>query len=89
MTDDGNYLIITMQRGTDPKNRIFYKDLADPDSKVAELLDKADAKYGFIGNDGPTFWFQTDLNAPLGRIVSIDTTKPLPATVKSRAGIWR
>lgn len=78
VTDDGHYLIITVQRGTDPKNRIFYKDLSDPNSKVAELLDKADAKYAFIGNDGPTFWFQTDLNAPLGRIISIDTTKPLP-----------
>ena len=82
VTDDGHYLIITVQRGTDPKNRIFYKDLADPTSKVAELLDKADAKYAFIGNDGPTFWFQTDLNAPLGRIISIDTTKPLPPQPK-------
>ena len=77
-TDDGYYLIITVQRGTDPKNRIFYKDLADPNSKVAELLDRADAKYTFLGNDGPTFWFRTDLNAPLGRIISINTTKPLP-----------
>ena len=76
-TDDGHYLIITVQRGTDPKNRIFYKDLTDPNSKVAELLDKADAKYAFLGNDGPTFWFRTDLNAPLGRIISINTTKPI------------
>jgi prolyl oligopeptidase len=71
VTDDGHYLIMTVQRGTDPKN-----------SKVAELLDKADAKYAFIGNDGPTFWFQTDLNAPLGRIISIDKTKPLPPQPK-------
>jgi prolyl oligopeptidase len=82
VTDDGHYLIITVQRGTDPKNRIFYKDLADPNSKVAELLDKADAEYAFLGNDGPTFWFKTDLNAPLGRIISIDTTKQLPLQPK-------
>jgi prolyl oligopeptidase len=82
VTDDGHYLIITVQRGTDPKNRIFYKDLTDPNSKVAELLDKADAKYAFLGNDGPTFWFQTDLDAPLGRIVSVNTTKPLPPQPK-------
>jgi len=82
VTVDGHYLIITVQRGTDPKNRIFYKDLSGPNSKVAELLDKVDAKYAFIGNDGPTFWFQTDLNAPLGRIISIDTTKPLPPQPK-------
>jgi prolyl oligopeptidase len=82
VTDDGHYLIITVQRGTDPKNRIFYKDLVDPDSKVVELLDKADAEYNFLDNDGTVFWFKTDFNAPLGRIVSIDTSKGLPPQIK-------
>ncbi len=81
VTDDGRYLIITVQRGTDPKNRVFYKNLVDPNSKVMELLDKADAEYTFIDNDGPVFAFQTNLNAPLGRIVSIDTSKPLPSKI--------
>ena len=86
VTDDGHYLIITAQRGTDPKNRIFYKNIADPNSKVVELLDKADAKYAFLDNDGPTFWFKTDLNAPLGRIHHFhrhDQTAPATA---ERAG---
>ena len=77
VTDDGRYLIISVQRGTDPKNRIFYKNLADPSSKVVELLDKADAEYDFVDNEGPVFVFRTNLDAPLGRIISIDTTKPL------------
>jgi len=77
VTDDGRYLIITVQRGTDPKNRIFYKDLADQKSKVVQLLDKGDAEYNFIDNEGPVFIFQTNLDAPLGRIISIDTSKPL------------
>jgi prolyl oligopeptidase len=81
VTDDGRYLIITVQRGTDPKNRIFYKNLADPKSKVVELLDKADAEYDFIDNEGPVFIFRTNLDAPLGRIISIDTRKPLPPIV--------
>jgi prolyl oligopeptidase len=82
VTDDGHYLVITVQRGTDPKNRIFYKDLVDPNSKVVELFDKADAAYTFIGNEGPVFAFKTDLNAPLGRLISIDTSKPLPPEIK-------
>jgi prolyl oligopeptidase len=77
VTDDGHYLVITVQRGIDPKNRIFYKNLADPNSKVVELLDKADAEYKFIDNEGPVFVFRTNLDAPLGRIISIDTSKPL------------
>jgi prolyl oligopeptidase len=83
VTDDGHYLVITVQRGTDPKNRIFYKDLVDPNSKVIELLDKADAKYDFLGNEGPLFAFETDLNAPLGRIISIDTSSPRDESVHS------
>src|ERR1700736_6727409 len=55
VTDDGYYLIITVQRGTDPKNRIFYKNLIDPKSKVVELLDKADAEYNFLDNEGRVF----------------------------------
>jgi prolyl oligopeptidase len=82
VTEDGHYLVITVQRGTDPKNRIFYKDLVDPNSKVVELFDKADAAYTFVGNEGPVFAFKSDLNAPLGRLISVDTTKPLPPEIK-------
>src|SRR5438477_273631 len=81
VTDDGRYLIITVQRGTDPKTRIFYKNLVDPNSNVVELLNKADAEYTFIDNEGPVFAFRTNLNAPLGRIVTINTSKPLPAQI--------
>jgi prolyl oligopeptidase len=39
-------------------------------------LNKQDAAYAFLGCDGNTFWFKTDLAAPRGRIVAIDITKP-------------
>src|SRR5437764_6740146 len=68
VTDDGHYLVITVQRGTDPKNRIFYKNLADPNSKVIDLLDTADAEYNFIDNEGPVVVFRTNLDVPLGRM---------------------
>ncbi|MGI8889302.1 MAG: prolyl oligopeptidase family serine peptidase [Chthoniobacterales bacterium] len=79
VTEDGHYLIIEVSQGTDPKNRIFYRDLTKPDAKVLELLPEGDAAYNFIGNEGPTFWFRTDLKAPLGRIIAIDTTEMSPA----------
>jgi prolyl oligopeptidase len=69
-------LIINVSQGTDPKNRVFYKDLQQPEAKVIELLNKQDAAYSFIDNDGPVFWFRTDLNSPRGRIVAIDVGKP-------------
>ncbi|WNG49721.1 S9 family peptidase [Archangium minus] len=76
VTDDGRYLVINVTRGTEQKNLVFYKDLKDPKAKVVELLKEWDAEYGLIGNDGPLFWFQTDLDAPRGRVVAIDLRKP-------------
>jgi prolyl oligopeptidase len=76
VTDDGHYLVINVSQGTDTKNRVFYRELSAPDAKVVELLNDFDASYNFVGNDGPVFIFYTDLNAPRGRLVAIDTAKP-------------
>jgi prolyl oligopeptidase len=79
VTDDGRYLIISVWQGTDPRNRVFYKDLRDKDAQVVELIPQRDAAFSFIENDGPVFWFRTDLNAPRGRIIAIDTRQPARA----------
>jgi prolyl oligopeptidase len=76
VTDDGHYLVIFVAQGSSPKNRFYYKDLTQPDAPVVKLLDDADAAYTFIDNDGPVFWFHTDLDAPRGRIIAIDTRHP-------------
>jgi prolyl oligopeptidase len=76
VTDDGHYLIITVFQGSDRRNRVFYKDLQKPESKVVELLNDFDAEYDFIDNDGPLFWFRTDQQASRGRVIAIDTTRP-------------
>ena len=76
VTDDGRYLMIGVWKGTENKNRIFYKDLSYPQSEVVELLNAADASYSFVDNDGPIFWFQTDLDAPKGRLIAIDIRNP-------------
>lgn len=76
VTDDGGYLIIHISEGTEPKNRVYYKNLTEPGSAVVTLLDEKDAVYHYIDNDGPVFWFFTTLDAPLGRVIAIDTRKP-------------
>ena len=82
VTEDGRYLVITASQGTDPKNRVLYKDLSQPDAPVVELLMDFDASYRFVGNDGPVFWFKTDLNAPRSRLIAIDVTTPARANWK-------
>ncbi|HEX8077846.1 MAG TPA: prolyl oligopeptidase family serine peptidase, partial [Chthoniobacterales bacterium] len=76
VSEDGRFLIIYVSQGSDPKNRIFYKDLQKADATVVELLNKQDAAYDFIGCEGNIFWFKTDLAAPRGRIVAIDISRP-------------
>jgi prolyl oligopeptidase len=76
VTEDGRYLVISVARGDTVNNALFYKDLATPGAAVVELLAKFDAQYAFVGNDGPLFWVQADLDAPRGRVFAIDTRKP-------------
>jgi prolyl oligopeptidase len=83
VTDDGHYLVITVWQGTSPKNRLYYKDLTKADSDVVKLLDEFDAEYQFIDNDGSVFWIKTDLDAPRGRLIAIDTKHPERANWKT------
>jgi prolyl oligopeptidase len=76
VTDDGAYLVITASQGTDPRNRVMYQDLKTPGAPVTELLMEFDASYNFVDNDGPVFWFLTDLDAPRGRLIAIDVRHP-------------
>ncbi len=76
VTEDGRYLIIAVFVGTERKNRIYYQDLTEPSRETVRLLDDFDAQYEFVGNDGPVFWFFTDLAAPRGRVIAIDTRRP-------------
>ncbi len=82
VTEDGRYLVITVTRGTDPKNNVFYLDLQDPQAQVVELVTGFQADFTFVENDGPVFWFKTDFAAPRARLIAIDTTRPERANWK-------
>lgn len=73
VTDDGRYLVITVGLGTDDKYRVYYKDLTEPYATPAALVDTFDHEFSFIGNDGPTFFFKTDIDAPRKRVIAVDT----------------
>lgn len=76
VSEDGRYLLISVSKGTDPRNLIFWADLEDPNLEVVELIQEFEADYRFIGNDGSVFWFSTDLNAPRSRVIAIDIHNP-------------
>ncbi len=75
VSEDGRYLVITVTRGTYPENQVFYKDLTG-EGGVVELVTGFQYKCRFIANDGGVFYFLTDLDAPMGRVVAIDIQNP-------------
>ncbi len=76
VSEDGAFLIIGVRQGTDPKNRLFYKSLTEPNAQVIELIPDLEAQYRFLGNDGPVFWLRTNLDAPKNRVIALDTRNP-------------
>ena len=76
VSDDGQWLVLTVWKGTDDKYQVFYRDLTEPLAGFVQLIDQFENEYSFLGNDGPVFYFQTDVDAPRGRVIAIDTTKP-------------
>lgn len=72
VSEDGNWLIIYVGKGTSPKNMIFFKNLTMERAPVMPLVDKLEADYTFLGNDESKFYFKTDKDAPRARIVSVD-----------------
>ena len=71
VTDDGRWLVITAEQGTDPRTSLFIQDLAEPGARVVPLLEAMDASYAVIGNDGDTFFVLTDKDAPRYRLVAL------------------
>lgn len=76
VTEKGDYLIISVWRGTENNNQIFYRDLSKDAAPVVELLAGFDAEYRFTGNDGPVFYFVTDNDAAKRRLIALDVRKP-------------
>jgi len=84
-TDDGRFLVIYQSEGTEPKNRVFLRDLLKPGSPIEPFLDLFDAEYTVVGNDGDLFYVKTDKDAPRGRLVAIARGKAAAGRPASRA----
>jgi prolyl oligopeptidase len=83
-SEDGRWLIIGSNQGTDPNNRIFVKDL-HASSPIIELLPDADAEYQYVGNDEGTFYFKTTRDAPRGRLIALDVRERIPEEIVSQS----
>lgn len=76
VTEDGRWLVVYQSEGTDPRNRVFIRDLRQPGSTIEPFLDRFDASYTVVGNDGDRFYVLTDNGAPRRRLVAIERSAP-------------
>lgn len=76
VTDDGRYLLLHQSKGTSPNNELTVEDLGEPGKAPLKLVDRPDAMYAAIDNDGTKFWLMTTLDAPNGRVVEVDLERP-------------
>ena len=79
VTDDGRYLLLYQTEGTENKNRIFVRDLKDPNGRIEPFLNEFDAAYSVVGNDADSFYVLTNNGAPRYRLVAISRSNPSPA----------
>jgi prolyl oligopeptidase len=78
VTDDGHYLIIQTQLGTDERNALAVQDLTRTNAPVTPIIAEPTATYDVIGNVGPTLLVRTDDSAPRYRVIAIDLAHPDP-----------
>ncbi len=70
----GDYLIIAEREGSATQAKIHY--LRTKTDELVSLIDEAYASFIFLGNDGDNFYFQTDADAPKGKVVQININRP-------------
>jgi prolyl oligopeptidase len=78
VTEDGDWLVIRVAKGTERMNMVYVKNLTMEKSPIQALVADRTSSFDFVGNDGPVFYFETDKDAERGRLVSVDVTAKAP-----------
>jgi prolyl oligopeptidase len=78
---DGRFLVMLVNKGTDERDQVYFKDLGDPlapkiDAPFQSIVDKFEAEFKIVGSVGNKLFAVTDLNAARYKIVEIDLMNP-------------
>jgi prolyl oligopeptidase len=76
ISEDGNFLVISISVGTAPQNRLEVLDLSLPGLEFAPLVEDFESTAEVVTNVGTTFFLVTDDNAPRQRVVAVDLERP-------------
>lgn len=75
VTKDNNYLLISAAQNTSG-NQVFIKDLKNPSASLIQVQDDYFARCNYVANEGTTFYFNTNIDAPNYRLIKVDLKKP-------------
>ncbi|MBD1428897.1 prolyl oligopeptidase family serine peptidase [Sphingobacterium litopenaei] len=81
LTEDERFLIVNAANTTSG-NEMWIKDLSNPESNFVSMVNNMDKNHYIIDNDGSKLFIYTELNAPNGRIVTVDFANPTPENWK-------
>ena len=76
VTDDGEWLLITSSAGTDARYELHVARLDGKPLRPRLLVKGLDYDWELAGSVGSAFYFVTNRDAPRGRLVTLDVTKP-------------
>ncbi|KAK1156737.1 hypothetical protein AOXY_G25779 [Acipenser oxyrinchus oxyrinchus] len=85
VSDDGQYVLLSITEGCEPVNRLWYCDLQQLSGGITgilpwvKLIDNFEAQYSYVTNEGSAFTFRTNLLAPRYRLINIDLQSPDPS----------
>jgi prolyl oligopeptidase len=76
VTEDGEHLVITNWRSTEPVSQIFVQPIKQPGAAVTPFITGFDAEYEFVGKEGDELYFITDSEAPRRRLIAVNLADP-------------
>ena len=77
VTEDNRYLLISASTSTSG-NKLFLKDLENPENTLITILNHTDSDSYVIENEGSKLFIFTNLDAPNAKIVTVDASDPTP-----------
>ena len=75
VTEDNKYLLISASVSTSG-NKLFIKDLEDPNGLLIPMVEDTDSDNYVIDNVGSKLYIETNRNAPNKKIVTVDAKNP-------------
>ena len=76
VTDDGRFLVITIERAAGDETQLHVRDLHDPEAQLQPLIGDFESVNVVVTSIGTTFYLVTDHGAERKRLMAVDLESP-------------